>query len=169
MAPVMTATSVRGFAVVAPALLTLLTLLFLRIALSYSTLGAMVPLLGLMFTCHFRLYFPKTAPLFFLFTLGLLEDFLTSGVLGLTSFLLVLLAALFEKKHALFRSPSFLREILIFAVFSFGFNFIYWAVAGYIEETLLPVVPFLIQATVTAVTFPVYVWLITRCSWQLRR
>lgn len=169
MAAITTAAPVRGLTVVVPALLTLFMLFVLRIALSYSTLGALVPLFGLMFVCHFRLYFPNTAPLFFIFGIGLVEDFLATGVLGLTSFLLVLLAVLFEKKHALFRTPSFLREVLVFVLFSFGFNLSYWAVASYTEQAALPVMPFFIQAAVTALVFPVYVFLIARCSWQLRR
>ncbi|HXV74516.1 MAG TPA: rod shape-determining protein MreD [Sphingomonadales bacterium] len=162
MAAAMKAAEVRGLTGAAPAAFTLLVILLSRVPFQDSALGPLLPLFGLMFAYHFRLYFPNAAPLWLLFAFGLIEDFLSGGALGLTSLLLLVVAGLFERKRVLFASASFGTEIVTFAVFSLAFAGAYWLVAGFVEGRLLPPVPFLVQAAATAVAFPAYVWTFTR-------
>jgi rod shape-determining protein MreD len=162
MATTLRAGSVRGFSAALPAAFTLLLVLLARVPFHDSGIGPYVPLFSLMFAYHFRLNFPNTAPLWLLFAFGLLEDFLSGGALGLTSLLLLLVAALFERQRALFAQVSFLSEILTFAVFCLAFALAYWLVAGFVEGRILPVVPFLALAGATAVGFPLYVGVFRR-------
>jgi len=162
MAAALKSAVIRGAGAALPALFTLILILLARVPFQDSGAGPFVPLFSLMFAFHFRLYFPASAPLWLLFAFGLLEDFLAGGTLGLTSFLLLLVAALFERKRVLFAQGSFVSEIFTFAVFSLAFALVYWLVAGFVEARLLPPVPFFLLAAATAFAFPVYVGVFTR-------
>lgn len=157
MAAALKTAAIRGLGSALPALFTLIAMLLARVPFHDSGAGPFIPLFSLIFAYFFRLHFPNAAPLWLLFAFGLLEDFLAGGTLGLTSLLLLLVAALLERKRALFAQASFFADILTFTVFSLAFAAIYWLVAGFVEARLLPPVPFLVQAGVTALAFPVFV------------
>ena len=158
----MKATLTRGAGNALPALFMLLVILLARVPFHDSGAGPFVPLFSLIFAYHFRLHYPPAAPLWLLFGFGLLEDFLAGGALGLTSLLLLLVAALLERKRALFAPTSLLMDVFTFAVFAFAFAFAYWLVAGFVEARLLPGIPFLVLATATAAAYPAFVWMFRR-------
>lgn len=149
---------------IAPALFTIFLILVLRVPFSDSDAGIYIPLFSLMFTFYFRLHFPRSARLWFIFMLGLLEDYLTGGYLGLTPLVLLLISALFERQRKIFLQGSFLTEIFIFLFFSLAVSVLYWTLTSFIEAQFIPGLPFFIQGLITALVFPLYVFLIGRIN-----
>lgn len=147
-----------------PALLTLFLILFTRVPFQDSNAGIFIPVFSLIFTYFFRLHFPEIARLWLVFLLGLLEDYLSGGYLGLTSLVLLIVAALFERQRHFFLQGSFASEIFIFAFFSLGISLLYWLLTSFIEATFVPVLPFFVQGLMTALVFPLYVFIIGRIN-----
>ena len=154
----------RTLANTVPAFLTLFLILFARVPFQDSNAGMFIPVFSLIFTYFFRLHFPDIARLWFIFGLGLLEDFLSGGYLGLTSLVLLMVSALFERQRHFFLQGSFVSEIFIFAFFSLGISLLYWLLTSFIEATLIPVLPFFVQGLMTALVFPLYVFVIGRIN-----
>lgn len=149
---------------ITPGIFTIFLILVARVAFGDSAAGMYIPLFSLTFTYFFRLHFPRSGRLWFIFALGLLEDFLSGGYLGLTPLVLLMVAALFERQRRIFLQGTFLTEIVIFTFFSLGFSLVYWLVASFVEAAILPILPFVIQGLATALVYPVYVFLVVRVS-----
>lgn len=147
-----------------PGVFTLFLILALRVPFSDSDAGIFIPLFGLCFTYFFRLHFPRSGRLWFIFVLGLLEDYLGGGTLGLTSLILLLVCALFERQRKVFIQGTFVSEIIIFTFFSLGISVLYWLLASLIKSEFLGILPFLVQGLVTAAVYPLYVFLIGRIN-----
>ncbi|MEE8259198.1 MAG: rod shape-determining protein MreD [Sphingomonadales bacterium] len=147
-----------------PAIFTIFLILFIRVPFEDSDAGMFIPTFSLVFTYYFRLHFPQYARLWLIFLLGLLEDFLGGGYLGLTSLILLLVSALFERRRNIFLQGSFLTEIFIFTFFSLAISVVYWILASFIMAELLPGLPFFFQGLMTALVFPLYVFLIGRIN-----
>ena len=158
----------RGFlgalANASPVLFTIFLILFIRVPFEDSDAGMFIPIFSLIFTYYFRLHYPQYARLWLIFLLGLLEDFLGGGYLGLTSLILILVSALFERQRNVFLQGSFLTEIIIFTLFSLAFSVVYWLLTSFIVAEFLPGLPFFFQGLMTALVFPIYVFLIGRIN-----
>ena len=126
-------------------------------------------LFSLIFTYYFRVHFPQSGRLWFIFILGLLEDFLSGGYLGLTTLILLLISALFERQRKIFLQGSFMAEIFIFLFFSLAVSVLYWILTSFIEAQFIPGLPFFIQGLITALVFPLYVFLIGRINKRFSR
>lgn len=152
----------RSLYTVGPYLFTVLIILLARVPFQDAAAGPLIPIFGLIYTYYFRLHFPHAAGLAFIFLLGLLEDFLSGGYLGMTPLVLLLVAALFERHRNLFAQGTFVTETVTFVFFSLGVSLVYWLLTSFVEASFLPPMPFLIQGLVTALAFPFYVLVIAR-------
>lgn len=152
-----------------PGLFTLFLLLIFRVPFTDSDAGMYIPLFSLIFTYYFRVHFPQSGRLWFIFILGLLEDFLSGGYLGLTPLILLLISALFERQRRIFLQGSFVTEIFIFLFFSLAVSVLYWILTSFIEAQFIPGLPFFIQGLITALVFPLYVFLIGRINKRFSR
>jgi len=63
-----------------------------------------------------------------------------------------------------FLQGTFLTEIIIFIFFSLAFSGVYWGVASFIEIEFLRILPFFMQGLITALVYPIYVFLVGRIS-----
>lgn len=149
---------------ISPGVFTLFLILLVRVPLDNSDAGMYLPIFSLAFTYYFRLHFPRSGRLWFIFLLGLLEDYLAGGYLGMTPLILLLVSALFERQRKIFLQGTFLSEIIIFTFFTLGISVVYWALTSLVEVEILRILPFLIQGLVTALVYPVYVFVIGRIS-----
>jgi len=149
---------------ISPGLLTIFLILITRIPFTASDAGIYIPLFSLTFTYYFRLHFPRSGRLWFIFILGLLEDFLSGGFLGLTPLLLLAVAAIFERQRKIFLQGTFASEMVIFLFFSLAFSILFWASASLIQLQFLRILPFIIQGLVTALAYPIHIFLIGRVS-----
>ena len=152
-----------------PGIFTLFLLLVFRVPFSDSDAGMYIPLFSLIFTYYFRLHYPRAGRLWFIFVLGLLEDYLSGGYLGLTPLILMLISAVFERQRKVFLQGSFVAEIIIFLVFSLSISVIYWILTSFIEAEFIPSLPFFIQGLITALVFPLYVFLVGRINRRFSR
>lgn len=149
---------------IAPGVFTLFLIMVVRVPLDDSDAGMYLPIFSLAFTYYFRLHFPRSGRLWFIFLLGLLEDYLAGGYLGMTPLILLLVSALFERQRKIFLQGTFLTEIIIFTFFTGGISVVYWALTSLVEAEFLRILPFLVQGLMTALAYPVYVFLIGRLS-----
>ncbi|MEE8294093.1 MAG: rod shape-determining protein MreD [Sphingomonadales bacterium] len=164
----MSASFQRGFprliGKISPGIFTILLILLVRVPFEDSDAGMYIPIISLAFTYYFRLHFPRSGRLWFIFLLGLLEDYLSGGYLGLTPLVLLMVAAIFERQRKVFLQGTFLTEIIIFIFFSLAFSGVYWGVASFIEIEFLRILPFFMQGLITALVYPIYVFLVGRIS-----
>ncbi|MHA1544102.1 MAG: rod shape-determining protein MreD [Alphaproteobacteria bacterium] len=149
---------------ISPGIFTIFLILFIRVPFEDSDAGMYIPIFSLAFTYYFRLHYPRSGRLWFIFLLGLLEDYLSGGYLGLTPLVLLMVAAIFERQGKVFLQGTFLSEIIIFTFFSMAFSVVYWSVASFIEVEFLRILPFFTQGFITALVYPIYVFLVGRIS-----
>lgn len=149
---------------ISPGIFTIFLILFVRVPFEDSDAGMYIPIFSLTFTYYFRLHFPRSGRLWFIFLLGLLEDYLAGGYLGLTPLVLLMVAAIFERQRKIFLQGTFLTEIIIFTFFSMAFSVVYWSVASFVEIEFLRILPFFVQGLITALVYPIYVFLVGRIS-----
>lgn len=162
MASLVSHSFLRSLYTAGPYLFTVLIILVARVPFQDAAAGPLIPIFSLIYTYYFRLHFPQAAGLVFIFLLGLLEDYLSGGYLGMTPLVLLLVAALFERRRNLFTQGTFVTETIIFVFFSLGVSLLYWLLTSFVEASLLPVMPFVIQGLVTALAFPFYVLVVSR-------
>ena len=154
----------RYFGAITPGLFTVFLILAFRVPFSNSDAAIFIPLFSLCFTYFFRLHYPRSGRLWFIFVIGLLEDYLSGGALGLTPLILLMVSALFERQRKVFIQGTFLSEIFIFTFFSLGISVLYWALASAFNGEFLKILPFFVQGLMTAVVYPLYVFLIGRIN-----
>ena len=152
-----------------PFALTVFFIIFSRVPFQSGDSGMFIPIFSLIYTYYFRLHFPQTLRLWVIFLIGILEDYISGGILGLTPLILLMISALFERYRKIFLQGSFTTDCILFAFFSLGISLLYWLLTSFVEAQFFPVLPFFVQGAITALAFPIYVVVIGRLYHKFAR
>ncbi|AWK89036.1 rod shape-determining protein MreD [Azospirillum thermophilum] len=96
------------------------------------------------------------------FLIGLLQDLLTGGPLGVNALLLVVTQWVVLNQRRVFLSSTFLLLWVGFAMVMLGICFLQWLAFSALNATLLPFNTVLFQGLLTMAIFPSVAWLLIR-------
>ena len=108
-------------------------------------LNVTIPALTLPLVYYWALNRPGVMPTFVAFMLGLWQDVLVGGPLGLMALLLVLMRGIAETQRPVFRTQSAVIIWFAFGIISLALSVLSWLIACWWYWTLVGIVPFLVQ------------------------
>lgn len=152
--------SERGLRIILPFLSSFILILFTLPQYQLAFLDNLIPFLSLAAVYYWCIFKPRLMPVSVVFFLGLLQDILSGGPLGMMALLLVLVRVFVLKQGRRLLEREFLFNWLVFFVLALVFGFITWAVASlYLKETQNYWNAFG-QSMLTIALFPAIVWLL---------
>ena len=125
-------------------------------------LSVVLPSLTMPLVYYWTIHRPEVMPPAVVFAIGLWQDVLLGGPLGLMAFTLIVLRGIVETQRQVFRTQAFSVSWLGFVLISLGLTLLAWAIACWWYWTGFSIVPFLIQWGLGAVA---YLPLVMMFSW----
>lgn len=127
----------------------------------FAEVAPLLPMIGIYFWAVYR---PDLMPMFAVFTIGIMCDFLSGLPVGVSvlTFLAVQAAAMAQR--AFFIGKSFIIVWLGFVIVAAGAMSLQWLLLSMLSGTFVDGRPALYQYGLTAAFFPFLAWLLTR--WQ---
>ncbi len=118
-----------------------------------------VPDLSLMAVFYWTIYRPDLMPISFLFIVGLIEDCVTGGALGVTSLILVGTHGILLGQRRVFLGKPFALTWWGFALVACGAAILRYLIASWQAGTLVAITQAVMQCVSTLVLFPLVVGL----------
>ena len=137
-----------------PGLLTLLLVFLGAVPIGAPLIGPVLPAFSLIAVFVFSIYRPDLLPHWLAFLVGLVQDLLIGGPLGLNALLLLLVQGLCSSQRRFLAGRAFWLVWLGFVLLSVPAALAQWAVACAYLMALIPIRDSLMQATVTVALFP---------------
>lgn len=150
---------VSVFRSVSPFAVVVFLLLVTRVPFRASDMSMYVPLISLSFAFYFTLHRPGYVPIWTLFLLGIVDDFLGGGVVGLTSLILVSVPALLLDQRRFFKNRAFVVTWAGFALVCVAASSIIWIVATIRVGAPISPLPAFVQMAMTLMSYPILSWL----------
>lgn len=145
-----------------PAVITLFLAFVAVIPLSMPNGLVVVPHLTLMSVFYWTVYRPDLMPPLVIFIIGLLQDILTGGHLGLTPLLLLgVYVAVLSQRRAFLNKP-FILTWGGFLIVLVATTLVSWLVVSALSRQLLPFAQPLAQFATSLLLFPLMVWFFVR-------
>ena len=148
-----------GFRVITPVVLAFLMLVISRLPFGIEGLESAMPLLTLIACYYWTIYRPNLMPSIALFFLGLLQDLVTGGPLGLMALVLLLVHWVVDAQRRVFLGKSFVVGWWGFGLIALGAEGVIWMLASIYYDQLLVVRPFAFQFMLTVAIYPCFAWL----------
>ena len=137
-----------------PALLTLALIFLSLLPRRFFVMAEVAPLLMLGSVYYWVMFRPKLMPIWAVFLLGLALDALTGPLLGLSSFLLMLLWLAIGTQRKTVTRQTFKTMWFAFALFSAGYVLLYWLLLSVSYYRELPLHAALLQWALTVGCYP---------------
>lgn len=150
--------SERGLRWALPCISILLLIILMQLPYRISFLDNLLPFLPLAAVYYWCIFKPNLVPVSAIFMLGLLQDILSGGPLGMTALLLVLVRLFVIRQGRRFLEREFLFNWLVFFIVALVFGLATWAISSiYIRETQY-IWNAVGQSMLTIAVFPAIVW-----------
>ena len=141
-----------------PFITTLFFILLTQLQYKMYFLENIFPFLSLAAVYYWGIFKPRLMPVSAVFFLGLLQDILSGGPLGLMALLLMIVRLFVLRQGSRFLEREFLFNWLVFILASFVFGAALWAISSiYLKETQV-IWNMLGQSLLTIAIFPLVVW-----------
>ncbi len=157
----------KGFRAALPFISTFVLILLMQVQYRVAFLDNLFPFLSLLAVYYWCIYKPQLMPVSMVFILGLLQDLLSGGPLGMMALALILVRTLVMGQGRQLPERGFLFNWLVFFIFALLFGLTTWTIASiYLKETqnLWNVLG---QSMLTIAIFPVIFWLLSRLNHRL--
>ncbi len=152
----------RGIRAVLPFLSTLALILLMQPQYKIAYFNNMVPFLSLAAVYYWCIFKPRLMPVSVVFLLGLIQDILSGGPLGMMALLLILVRVFVLSQGRRLLEREFLFNWLVFFVLALVFGFVTWAVASLYLREAQNYWTILGQSMLTIAIFPAVVWILGR-------
>lgn len=151
-----------GAARLVPVLTTIIAVLLTILPLRIPGYSALTPALALMAVYHWTIYRPDLLPAFALFAIGIGEDLLTGGVVGIGPLTLLVTRAVVLRARRHFVGRSFPSVWAGFTMIAGGALLCLWALHCLLELSLLNPRNTVFRMVLTIAVFPVASFLLGR-------
>lgn len=141
-----------------PAVLAWALVLAGLVPLHLPAFGAVAPALALMAVYYWGIHRPDLFPAILSFAIGLLQDLLSGGPVGLNALIFVLTHRIVLSQRRHFVSTTFLMLWWGFAMVALGAAILSWFAVSALTFAVVPLRPLLLQAAVTVGLFPLLAW-----------
>ncbi len=152
--------SESGLTRLLPFITTLCFILLTQLQYKIYFLENIFPFLSLIAVYYWGIFKPRLMPVSIVFFLGLLQDILSGGPLGLMALLLMLVRLFVLRQGSRFLEREFLFNWLVFILVSFVFGGALWAVSSIFLKETQAIWNMLGQSLLTVAIFPLVVWLL---------
>lgn len=152
-----------------PFALTLGFVLFNVIPLRLPGMDGVAPSLPLISVFYWSLYRPDLMPAAAVFLIGLLEDTLTGGALGVFAGTFVSVHAAVHAQRRFFLGKPFAIVWLGFALIACGAFALAWLVTSAFFGVIIDAAAVVTRSAITIGCFPAVAWLLLRCHRSLLR
>jgi len=148
----------RGLRGLLPVITTLLLLLLMQLQYRLAFLDNLFPFLSLIAVYYWCIFKPGLMPVSLVFLLGLLQDILSGGPLGMTALLFILVRIFVIRQGRRFLEREFLFNWLGFIMVSLAFGLATWVIASLYLKEMQNIWNVLGQSIMTIALFPLVVW-----------
>jgi rod shape-determining protein MreD len=139
-----------------PLMLTLCLVLLTVVPFRVPDLAVVMPSLAMMAVFYWSIYRPDLFPAAGAFLVGLTQDALGGGPLGLMALILVLVHGVVISQRRVFVGKSFFVAWWGFAIIASGAFAASWLLASICSGALMPAGPLLSQALLTIILYPCF-------------
>ncbi len=143
----------------APFAVTVILVLIGMIPLHIPGYAQIAPELALMSVFYWTVHRPDLLRPSAVFLIGVLQDILSGGVLGLGALILVTVHWVLLNQRRFFLANTFPLMWFGFALIVYGAAVMQWAAYSVLSAAVMPMAGALYQATLTLALFPVFAWL----------
>jgi rod shape-determining protein MreD len=143
----------------APFALTVLLIVFGMVPLGVPNFAPIMPALGLIAVFFWLVYRPDLMPAWAVFLIGLIQDLLGGGALGVGVFVLLVVYATLAGQRRYIAQASFFLVWLAFLPVAAGAFVLTWLFNSLIVDAVLAPGPAASQYLSTVVFYPVIAWL----------
>jgi len=144
---------------VLPTLLALLLVLVAVVPYGLPRLDAVMPWLGLMPIYYWSIHEPRAMPLWAAFGIGLWQDLMTGGPIGLFALVFLLVRHLVVSQRLVFYKKPFFVGWWGFGLVSALAALSGWVIAALYDWALLPALPFVMQGALSILLYPIVAWI----------
>ena len=142
-----------------PFTVTVLLIMFGMVPLGVPGFGPVMPALGVIAVFYWLVYRPDLMPAWVVFLVGLFQDLLGGGALGVGVFVLLVVYAALVGQRRYLAQASFILVWLAFLPVAAGAFVLTWLFNGLIADALLAPGPAVSQYLSTVVFYPFVAWL----------
>ena len=139
-----------------PVTFTLLMVLASALPWHLPSFAPVTPAFAAMAIYYWSIYRPDKLPYAATFCLGLLHDLLTGTPLGLTALVYLLVQAVLNSQRTFFHGKPFLVVWWGFSLVMPGMALVSWIIASLYFNAWVPPLPFVIQAVLTVLLYPLF-------------
>lgn len=126
----------KGLRGLLPFISTLVLVLLMQLQYRLFFLDNLFPFLSLMGVYYWSIFKPRLMPISAVFLLGLLQDILSGGPLGMVALLLVLVQIFVARQGRRFLEKEFLFNWLVFIIVALIFGLLSWVIASiYLKDS----------------------------------
>ena len=147
---------------VAPILIALLCVIIGVLPMNFPGLAAIGPALTLMAVYYWSIFAPLLLPPPAVFLIGLVQDLLGGGPIGMNAVILLAVYGLVVNQRRVFMARAFHIAWIGFMLVSLGVALVSWSVVCLFNFSLLMPTPFLVQSGLSIALYPVSSWLFSR-------
>ena len=144
---------------VSPFLLAVFFILLVRIPIGTGISSYIIPMVGLMYVFYWTINRRRVVPVWSIFFLGLLEDFISGGPIGILSILLVVVHSGLDNQRRFFVNRSFLVSWTGFSIICIGISVIYWFLEAFHFGGFLSPTPLMFKVFSTIIFYPIFGWI----------
>lgn len=149
-----------------PFLSVLFLMIFLFMPLPFF--ANIVPYLTLIGVYYWSVFRPVLMPIWLVFVIGILQDVLSGGLLGITALLLILVRLLVSLQGRKFLERDFMFNWLIFTFVSVAFGLSAWVLASFYHKIPSGTFESFGQVILTIALFPPLYWMLGAIRRRLR-
>jgi len=146
----------NGLAIATPFILGILLAVIHVLPYGAPELAYVMPSLTLMTVYYWAIQRPETMPASAVFIIGLWQDVLYGGPMGLTSLILVLVRELLVNQRRVLIGKSFLVNWMGFAIVVAVTLIMGWVLASWWHWTLIAIPPFIAHLALTITLYPIF-------------
>jgi len=143
---------------VSPFLLAVFFILLVRIPIGTGVSSNMIPMVGLMYVFYWTINRRRVVPVWSIFFLGLFEDLVVGGPIGLLPILLVVVQGGLNNQRRFFVNRSFVISWMGFSIICIGISVIYWFLEAFHFGGFLSPQPLMFKAVSTMIFYPIFGW-----------
>jgi rod shape-determining protein MreD len=141
-----------------PFALTLAFLMLVAVPLRIPDLSPILPAVGLIAVYYWIVHRPDLMPVWAVFLIGLIEDLLGGGPLGVGPFVLLVLYAAVASQRRVFVGGGFFLLWLIFLPLAAGAFVLSWVFSSLILDQFIATRPVFFQYLTTIAFYPCLTW-----------
>ncbi|MEM7171823.1 MAG: rod shape-determining protein MreD [Pseudomonadota bacterium] len=145
-----------------PCLITLMLVVASALPLPAPSLSHIMPMLPLIAVFYWAVYKPDLFPLWAVFLIGLVQDLLSGGPIGVSAIAFLSLQAAVNAQRRRFVSASFAKIWLLFSIFSAAAFALMWLLISFSMMLFVDPMPLLFQFLLTVAVYPCFAWLMVR-------